>query len=113
MSQWAFGVDSTGLFFGDAQFSLTRKWGNEAFSAPYLVELEQFVDEQYDNLREHNESKNVFKAARTPTVFIGIAIVMYILSGVFGLFGMYTFANFANLCMGLALLTLATWGYIR
>lgn len=87
--------------------------GGEEYSAQYLEQLEAYVEEQLVNFRAHNESKNIFKAARTPTVFFCIAIIMYILSGVFGLFGMYTFANFCNLVMGVALLTLATWGYIR
>lgn len=60
-----------------------------------------------------NESKNIFKAARTPSVFCAIALVFYVLSGVFGLVGLYPIANLANLAMGLALLTLVMWAYIR
>lgn len=87
--------------------------GGEEFSQRYLDQLEIDLEDTYTNFKAHNESKNIFKAARTPTVFFVIAIAMYILSGIFGLFGLYTFANFCNLVMGFSLLTLALWGYIR
>lgn len=95
------------------QFSSKRKMGGEEFSQSYLSQLEIDLEETFSNFKAHNESKNIFKAARTPTVFFVIAIIMYILSGIFGLVGLYTFANFSNLVMGISLLTLALWGYIR
>jgi atlastin len=61
----------------------------------------------------HNESKNIFKAARTPAVFFATAVIFYILSGIFGLIGMYYLANICNLVMGTALLSLVLWAYIR
>ena len=73
----------------------------------------QDLETQFSQFREHNESKNIFKAARTPSVFFAIAICFYILSGVFGLVGLYPIANLCNLVMGLALLTLVLWAYIR
>jgi len=36
-----------------------------------------------------------------------------VLSGLFGLFGMYSFANMFNLFMGVTLLVLAIWAYVR
>jgi len=36
-----------------------------------------------------------------------------VLSGLFGLFGMYSFANMFNLMMGVTLLVLAIWAYVR
>lgn len=95
------------------QFSSIRKMGGKEFSEKYHEKLEQDLDESYVTFKAHNESKNIFKAARTPAVYFAIAVVMYIFSGIFGLVGLYTFANFANLIMGIALLTLATWAYIR
>lgn len=71
------------------------------------------MDESFLQFKAHNESKNIFKAARTPAVFFTVAIITYILSGVFGLIGIYPAANFCNLVMGVALLTLALWAYIR
>lgn len=87
--------------------------GGEEFSQKYLEQLDIDLDDEFFKFKAHNESKNIFKAARTPAVFFAIAIVMYVLSGVFGLFGLYTFANFSNMIMGFALLTLTIWAYIR
>jgi len=71
------------------------------------------MDEAFLQFKAHNESKNIFKAARTPAVFFAIAVTMYILSGIFGLVGLYTIANICNLIMGIGLLTLVLWAYIR
>jgi len=71
------------------------------------------LEETYGQFKSHNESKNIFKAARTPAVYFAIAVIFYILSGVFGVFGVYTIANTCNLLMGIALLTLITWFYVR
>lgn len=71
------------------------------------------MEESFTQFKAHNESKNIFKAARTPAVFFAIAVTMYICSGVFGLLGLYTLANFCNLVMGIGLLTLVLWAYIR
>lgn len=87
--------------------------GGEEFSERYRDKLEADLEEAFGNFKSHNESKNIFKAARTPAVFFGIAVIMYMLSGIFGLFGIYTLANSSNLLMGIALLTLALWAYIR
>ncbi|XP_055380890.1 atlastin [Condylostylus longicornis] len=94
-------------------FASKRKMGGDEFSEKYRETLENDLEESFQTFKTHNESKNIFKAARTPAVYFSIAIVMYILSGIFGLFGLYTFANFCNLIMGVALLTLALWCYIR
>lgn len=87
--------------------------GGDEFSERYRDKLESDLEEAFNNFRSHNESKNIFKAARTPAVFFGIAVLMYMLSGIFGLFGIYTLANSSNLLMGISLLTLALWAYIR
>lgn len=46
-------------------------------------------------------------------MFFAIAVACYVLSGIFGLVGMYTLANASNLMMGLALITLIMWSYVR
>ena len=71
------------------------------------------MNETFLQFKAYNESKNIFKAARTPAVFAAIAVAMYVLSGVFGLFGLYTLANVCNFVMGIGLLTLVLWAYIR
>ena len=42
------------------------------------------MEEQYIQYQGHNDSKNVFKAARTPSVLLSVSLVFYILSGVSG-----------------------------
>ncbi|XP_022209542.2 atlastin [Drosophila obscura] len=95
------------------QFASKRKMGGEEFTEKFRLQLEEDLEEVFVNYKAHNESKNIFKAARTPAVYFACAVIMYILSGIFGLVGLYTFANFCNLVMGVALLTLALWAYIR
>ncbi|XP_046476384.1 atlastin isoform X3 [Neodiprion pinetum] len=95
------------------QFSNKRKMGGDEFSQTYMEKLQKDMDDSFQQFKAHNESKNIFKAARTPAVFFAIAVTMYILSGVFGLVGLYTIANICNLVMGIGLLTLVLWAYIR
>ncbi|XP_045530273.1 atlastin isoform X2 [Pieris brassicae] len=94
-------------------FRAKRKMGGDEFSQAYCQQLTQDLEDQFQQFRAHNESKNIFKAARTPSVFFAIALTFYVLSGVLGLVGLYPLANLCNLCMGMALLTLVLWAYIR
>ncbi|XP_075222498.1 atlastin GTPase isoform X1 [Lycorma delicatula] len=95
------------------QFAKKRKMGGEEFSETYRVKLEADLEDLYVEFKGHNESKNIFKAARTPAVFFAIAVACYVLSGIYGLIGMYTLANACNLLMGMALITLIMWAYVR
>ncbi|KAI4468389.1 guanylate binding protein [Holotrichia oblita] len=95
------------------QFQSKRKMGGDEFSEKYKEQLEKDLEETFEQFKSHNESKNIFKAARTPAVFFALAVLCYILSGVFGLFGAYTIANTFNIVMGISLLTLGLWAYIR
>ncbi|XP_033630562.1 atlastin-1-like [Asterias rubens] len=94
-------------------FKETRKMGGDEFSEPYCERLIADLDETYEQYMKHNDSKNLFNVARTPITFVVTMIIMYILSGVFGLVGLYSMANFANMLLGLALVLLTTWAYIR
>ncbi|XP_069673514.1 atlastin isoform X2 [Periplaneta americana] len=95
------------------QFVTKRKMGGESFSESYKEKLDKDLEDLYGQFRMHNESKNIFKAARTPAVFFATAVIFYILSGVFGLVGIYSLANICNLVMGAAMLSLGIWAYIR
>lgn len=95
------------------QFVSKRKMGGEEFSEKYKQELIKDLDEMYIQFKAQNEGKNVFKAARTPAVLFAVATVAYVLSGIFGLVGIYSLANLCNLFMGVALMTLITWAYVR
>ncbi|KAL4710857.1 hypothetical protein ACJJTC_012949 [Scirpophaga incertulas] len=94
-------------------FHAKRKMGGDDFSRTYRDQLALDLEEHYQQFRAHNESKNIFKAARTPSVFCALALVLYVASGVLGLLALYPLANLCNLAMGLALLTLLLWAYIR
>jgi len=95
------------------QFHSRRKMGGEDFSLKYVESLEKEMEDLFGNFRAHNEGKNIFKTARTPATLFTVAAIFYVLSGIFGLLGMYSFANMFNLLMGVALLTLALWAYVR
>lgn len=95
------------------QFQSKRKMGGDEFSLIYKEKLEQDLDEQFGQFKAHNESKNIFKAARTPAVFFALAVMFYVASGISGLVGAYAIANMFNLAMGVSLLTLVVWAYVR
>lgn len=95
------------------KFDSRLKMGGAEFSKIYRSKLEEDLQESFNQFKQHNESKNIFKSARTPAVFAVLAIIFYALSGIFGLIGMYSVANSCNLFMGLALMTLMLWAYIR
>ena len=73
----------------------------------------QDIETGYGQFKAHNESKNIFKAARTPGVIVVVIILFYVISAIFNLVGLYMFVNAANTVIGVAILTLATWAYIR
>ncbi|XP_067130951.1 atlastin-2 isoform X1 [Centruroides vittatus] len=94
-------------------FTNIRKMGGPEFSKMYLEQLNKEILETYENFVKHNESKNIFAAARTPATLFAIVLITYFQSAFFGLLGFYSMANFFNLVMGIALLTLCLWSYIR
>ncbi|XP_065167409.1 atlastin isoform X2 [Atheta coriaria] len=95
------------------QFASKRKMGGDEFSEKYRDQLEHDLEETFNQFKSHNESKNIFKAARTPAVFFAIAVICYFASAICGLFGIYSIANLFNMGMGVAFLTLSLWAYIR
>ncbi|CAI6343620.1 unnamed protein product [Macrosiphum euphorbiae] len=95
------------------QFITKRKMGGDEFSESYKFKLENDIDEDFLKFKSQNESKNVFKSARTPAVFFSVAVACYFISGLFNFFGIYSVASGINLIMGLALLILILWSYIR
>lgn len=94
-------------------FQNKRKMGGDEFSLTYMDKLKKDMEDAFIQFKEHNESKNIFKAARTPAVFSAIAAVMYFLSGIFGFTGLYPIANIFNFALGLCIITLILWTYIR
>lgn len=94
-------------------FQSRRKMGGDDFSTRYKETLEKEIEDLFVHFRAQNESKNIFKSARTPATLFTIAAIFYVVSGVFGLLGMYSFANMFNLMMGVTLLVLGIWAYVR
>ena len=87
--------------------------GGPEFSKQYLEQLEAEIDEQYENFKKHNEGKNIFSSARTPAVLFTVMTLSYVMSGVFGLVGIESLANLLNLVLGLFLILLLMWIYVR
>ncbi|XP_062577328.1 atlastin-2-like [Saccostrea cucullata] len=94
-------------------FKSTRKMGGPEFSKQYLEQLEAEIEEQYENFKKHNEGKNIFSSARTPAVLFTVMAFSYVMSGVFGLVGIESLANLLNLVLGLFLILLVIWIYVR
>ncbi|XP_072293656.1 atlastin-2-like isoform X1 [Eucyclogobius newberryi] len=94
-------------------FRSVKKMGGEEFCQKYQSQLEGELDEAYVNFSKHNDSKNIFYAARTPATLFAVMFVTYIVSGVTGFIGLSTLAALANMVMGLALLALCAWAYAK
>lgn len=90
-----------------------RKMGGDVISEEYKQQLIEYIEETFISYKEQNEGKNIFKAALTPCVFLFVALIAYISSGVFAMFGIETFTNFMSLIMALNVILLCLWSYIR
>ncbi|XP_018113122.1 atlastin-3 isoform X1 [Xenopus laevis] len=96
-----------------AQFDRAKKMGGTDFSRQYREELEKDMDEMYMALCKHNESKNIFTAFRTPAVLLALVAALYMASGITGFVGLGVLAQLFNCAVGLLLIALLTWGYIK
>jgi atlastin len=87
--------------------------GGVEFSITYKEQLEKDIAETYSNFKRHNEGKNIFSSARTPAVLFSVMIIAYFISGFFGILGMESFASLMNWVLGVFLILLITWIYVR
>ncbi|XP_026165207.1 atlastin-2 isoform X1 [Mastacembelus armatus] len=94
-------------------FRSVKKMGGEEFCQRYQNQLESELDEAYISFSKHNDGKNIFYAARTPATLFAVMFATYIVSGVTGFIGLSTLAVLANLVMGVALLSLCAWAYVK
>ncbi|XP_056677048.1 atlastin-1 isoform X3 [Monodelphis domestica] len=94
-------------------FRGVKKMGGEEFSRRYLQQLESEIDELYIQYIKHNDSKNIFHAARTPATLFVVIFITYVIAGITGFIGLDIIASLCNMIMGLTLITLCTWAYIR
>ncbi|XP_038621117.1 atlastin-3 isoform X2 [Tachyglossus aculeatus] len=95
------------------QFKKTKKMGGKDFSQRYQDELEREIKELYDNFSKSNQSKNIFNTFRTPAVLFCIIMSLYIGSGLTGFVGLDIVAQLFNCMVGLLLIALFTWGYVK
>ncbi len=95
------------------QFCAVKKMGGVEFCQRYQQQLETELDEVYTNFVKHNESKNIFYAARTPATLFAVMFVTYMISTLTGFIGLSVIAALANLVMGVSLLSLCAWAYVR
>ncbi|XP_028915493.1 atlastin-3 isoform X1 [Ornithorhynchus anatinus] len=95
------------------QFRKTKKMGGKDFSQRYQDELEKEIKELYDNFSKSNQSKNIFNTFRTPAVLFSIIMSFYIGSGLTGFLGLEIVAQLFNCLVGLLLIALFTWGYVK
>ncbi|XP_064603962.1 atlastin-2-like isoform X2 [Liolophura sinensis] len=94
-------------------FRSSRKMGGPEFSQTYEERLQEELQEAYESFQKHNESKNIFSAARTPAVLFTMMVVSYLVSGVFGFVGLESLANLVNMVLGVFLILLVSWLYVR
>lgn len=87
--------------------------GGENFSKEYEEKLTDEINELFENFIKMNDSKNIFNAARTPAVFLIVIVISYMVSGFLLMLGLDSLASLCNILLGLALLAVVTWAYIR
>ncbi|XP_050427131.1 atlastin-like isoform X2 [Adelges cooleyi] len=104
---------SVNKFVALEEFETKRKMGGEEISELYKTKLETDIDEEYEQLKCHNKSKNIFTAARTPAIYFASTVVCYFLSRLVGVLRMYALAKCFSFFMGLASVTLVLWAYTR
>ncbi|XP_012672500.2 atlastin-2 [Clupea harengus] len=95
------------------QFRAIKKMGGLEFSQRYQEQLEAALDELFANFIKHNDSKNIFYAARTPATLFAVMFVTYIIATITGFIGLSVIAALANLVMGVSLMSLCAWAYVR
>ncbi|XP_013390421.1 atlastin-2 [Lingula anatina] len=94
-------------------FCSAKKMGGDSFSSAYQEKLEEEILEAYENFVKANESKNIFKHARTPATFGVVLVAAYFLSGLFGFLYMDTIANLFTGIVYLIILVVTFWAYVR
>ncbi|KAL7978214.1 hypothetical protein Chor_014753 [Crotalus horridus] len=94
-------------------FRRIKKMGGREFSQRYEDELTQELSDLFEDLSKHNQSKNIFNTFRTPAILFGFIVVLYVSSGITEYIGLSVVAQLCNLIVGLLLLSMLAWGYIR
>jgi atlastin len=94
-------------------FRSTKKMGGELYSKQFEEKLQEQLKESFEHFEEQNASKNIFSAARTPAVLFSFIACFYILSGLFDMVGITVVSSMMTWGMGVAILLLILWSYVR
>lgn len=62
-------------------FRKKKKMGGPDFCQVFDDQLNTELEDAFANFQKHNESKNIFSAARTPAVLFALITICYMLSG--------------------------------
>ncbi|XP_044304711.1 atlastin-3 [Varanus komodoensis] len=94
-------------------FQRIKKMGGKEFSQRYEEELVKEMNELFEDLAKHNQSKNIFNNFRTPAIIFSLIVFLYLSAGITDYVGLGIAAQLCNFAVGLLLLSLLAWGYIR
>ncbi|XP_063001751.1 atlastin-3 [Elgaria multicarinata webbii] len=94
-------------------FQRIKKMGGKEFSQRYEDELVKEMNELFADLAKHNQGKNIFNTFRTPAILFSLIVSLYLGSGITDYIGLGIAAQLCNFVVGLLLLALLAWGYIR
>ncbi|XP_048367889.1 LOW QUALITY PROTEIN: atlastin-3 [Sphaerodactylus townsendi] len=94
-------------------FQRIKKMGGKEFSQRYEEELVREMAELFQDFAKHNQSKNIFNTFRTPAIIFSGIVCLYLSSGLTGYVGLDIVSQLCNFVVGLLLIALLAWGYIR
>ncbi|XP_072929623.1 atlastin-like isoform X2 [Epargyreus clarus] len=94
-------------------FHSKRKMGGDDLANTYGDKLLKELEETYEQLRAHNESKNFFKLAGTPAVLLAAALLGYLLGALGAALPLQTLAAAGQALSIAAVAMLLVWVYSR
>ncbi|KAG6442014.1 hypothetical protein O3G_MSEX002086 [Manduca sexta] len=94
-------------------FENKKKMGGDERSSGYKKKLEAELEELYTQYRAHNEGKNLYKMFKTPSVFLMLAVVLFLFSVFADMLGIQSLRNLLQMlamgCLGMS----AVWLYAK
>jgi atlastin len=79
----------------------------------YNEQLETELQEAWFSFKKHNDSKNVFSAARTPGTLFASIVILYLVSGFLSLVALHSLANVFTILLYTVMILLTIWSYAR
>ncbi|XP_063691875.1 atlastin-1-like isoform X1 [Bolinopsis microptera] len=93
----------------EKEFNSTRKMGGAELSKTFLEKLEKYMEDQFQQYTKINESKNIFKSARTPITLFIVLAVAYVAHGILKAVYLGPLAMVCNAVFWGAMSTLGVW----